>query len=868
MEKKENTNPLVSIVIPVYNDAKYLKKCLDSILAQTVDYWEVWMTDDCSTDESKTIMEKYCEKDSRFHMFVNNSNSSAWVGRAKGILATSSSVKYILFADADDTLQTNMVERTYIMMEENPVDILHFGTNVENCSGVSRKQIQAYTRYLQPPVKSLRGKEIFDSFVERKFEGHLWNKMFNAQLLKNVINHIGSDKILPKAQDKVLYWAVCWFKENLTYRGVEERLYNYNYGLGVEGDKDRLTLEQYNQYLCQAWTEDTIASIMDEHPKDKEEYQDVLENSRYNLVKHSIKNYKRLANFDKATGLDKAASMWTESLDKARLVCALAEYTWNEQIELANILRNVEAFKTNKKGSNIKVIGTYYHRMDNGGIQRVIARIIEYWHRLNYKVVLFTDCDPTENDYVLPEYVERVKIARPQSKCKNTNYYERGMSFAKLIQKYQVDCMVYHSYFSDVLLYDTCICKGMDVPFILYEHNVFTKYIRYNDLKFATVPIMSKLADAIVCLDETDKQWWNCFNSNVHVVLNPLTFDLDKTRPAERNNQNILFLGRLVEEAKKPLDAISIAEKVISQYPNAKLFIVGTSEDKNYLKKLEDRINGSDYKNNIIMYGFNKDVEEYYLNASVFLSCSTHEGFMLTLCEAMSYNIPMVMYELPYLATTINNPGVISVQQDDIDAAADEICKLFENREHLLDLGDKGRKYLENMYQVDIGKQWENILSSINNTNVECNNSFTLLAETIVRDYLAGMFKQIRANDECKEEIDKYKNEISELEKRNRISEREKRELNNLLNQSKNSESLIVVNELQKALVNQYEISSNHTERFITLLEECKYKNDNLNKKNQDLNFVINETRKSFTYKIGRFITFIPRKLRSLFNGE
>ena len=740
--KEKNTEPLVSIIIPVYNDEKYIRNCLESIIQQTVSFWEAWLVDDCSEDNSIQIIEEYCKKDSRFHMLCNNVNSSAWVGRARGILSTSDSVKYILFADADDTLQPNMVERAYELMEEEPVDILHFGTNVENCSKISRRRIRSYTEYLQPPLVKLEGLEIFNSFVERKFEGHLWNKMFKSKLLKDVINSVGVYKKLPKAQDKALYWAICWYRKDLTYRGVADRLYNYNYGLGVEGAENTITLEQYQQYLSQAYTEDFISDIMEEHPEESKQYTEVMENSRYNLIKHSIKNYLRLLDKDKSLGIDNAATFWSRDLDAARITCALAEYTWNNQIETEKVIENTQLFTVTKKGEEIKTIGTYYHRMDNGGIQRVIAKLMIYWHNAGYNVILFTDCEPTPKDYELPEYITRVKIARPFSKCKNTNYYERGMSLGRLLLQYKVDCMVYHSYFSDVLLYDTCICKGMNIPFVIYQHNVFTRFLRYNEAKFSTIPIFSRLADAVACLDKMDKQWFECFNKNVHLVLNPLTFELDNIVAAPRNKHNILFLGRLVEEAKRPNDAITIAQKVIDKIPDAKMYIVGISEDSKYQQSLVNRIKDLQMEDKIIMCGFYKDVEMFYYDCSVFLSCSTHEGFMLTLCEAMSFNIPIVMYELPYLATVDNNPGVVSVPQGHIEAAVDAICDLFQNPEKLKKTGDRGRKYLEEMYKIDIKKQWIDLFNSINSVGTQdCynNGSYKLMAETIVRDYISGV---------------------------------------------------------------------------------------------------------------------------------
>lgn len=792
----DNKLPLVAIIVPVYNDENYIRTCLDSIKNQTAAFWEVWLADDCSTDKSPEIMKEYCETDNRFHYIRNETNSSAWVSRAKGILSSSPSVKYIMFADADDSLQPNAVERAFELMEKSPVDILHFGTNVENFGNIPEKSMQGYTSYLQPPLAELKGKEIFDSFVERKFEGHLWNKMFNAGLLKSVIEKWGAERVLPKAQDKALYWAVCWHKKDLTYRGVEDRLYNYSHGLGVEGGQDTLTTERYRQYLAQAWTEDFISEIMEEHPEEAEEYADIMNDSRLSLIRHTARNFTRLSSVDKAAGLDLFTEYWTRPLDKAWFSAALAEHTWGTQLELADAVAGSEAFSVTKKGTDIHVIGTYYHRMDNGGIQRVIAQLIPYWHKLGYKVVIFTDYPSEDNDYEIPEYAERVAIGYSFSKSRRGKYIGRGRSFARLLNDYHIDCMVYHSYFSDVLLYDMCVCRSLNIPFLIYEHNVFTRFIRYNDARFTTVPVFAGLADGIICLDDTSAMWWKNFNFNVHTVLNPLTFDLSEVSPAERDNHNILFLCRLDEEAKHPHDAVTIMRELVKIMPDAKMYIVGSTDNERYIESLNNRIVKLGLEENVIMAGFTNDVEKYYRMCSVFLSCSSHEGAPMTLCEALSFSIPIVMYELPYLAVDQDNPGIVTVKQRDIDAAVCELYKLLSDKNMLTATGDKGRKYLEKMYSADIGKQWRLIFDSIGNVRNKVVPSTKMMCDILIRDYYDGVSQYNELKSELKKKTDELKKKSSELKRKSR------------------------------------EISNIHN---------------------------------SWSYKIGRFFTYIPRKIRELF---
>ncbi len=432
-----------------------------------------------------------------------------------------------------------------------------------------------------------------------------------------------------------------------------------------------------------------------------------------------------------------AAEYWRAPLDGARFASALAAHTWGGQPELAEAAGKAKFFQTGKKSEDIKVIGTYYHRLDNGGIQRVIAQLVPIWHDLGYKVVVFTDFEPDENDYDLPDYVERVIIGYSFSRSKRGGYAQRGMSFARLLQQYKIDCMVYHSYFSDVLLYDMLVCQSLDIPFVIYYHNVFSRFLRYSDTKFSAIPIVAQKAEGLVCLDDTSAVWWRNFNRNVHVVLNPLTFDLSAVKPAARDNQNILFLCRLEEEAKHPNDAINIMRDLVKLLPEAKLFVVGSGDEK-YVDGLNKRIAKLGLEENVIMVGFTKEVDQYYQQSSVFLSCSSHEGFMLTLSEALSYNIPTVMYDLPYLPLVQANPGIFSVKQRDTGAAVQALYELLSNPNRLRAAGDAGRKYLAEMYSVDIGGQWQHVFDSLNAGPKSVWPSTRMMCYTLVRDYYDG----------------------------------------------------------------------------------------------------------------------------------
>lgn len=110
---------MVSIIIPVYNAQLFLEECINSVLKQSFDNWELILVDDFSTDNSRAIINKYLEKDSRIKKIFIDKNVGAGVARNKGIeIATK---RFIAFLDADDYWHEKKLEKQITFMLHNNV---------------------------------------------------------------------------------------------------------------------------------------------------------------------------------------------------------------------------------------------------------------------------------------------------------------------------------------------------------------------------------------------------------------------------------------------------------------------------------------------------------------------------------------------------------------------------------------------------------------------------------------------------------------------------------------------------------------------------------------------------------------------------
>lgn len=113
---KSSNNDLVSIVVPVYNAARFLEKTIASVQNQTYTNWELIFIDDCSSDNSVKVIQKYLKDDKRMKLFKNSVNSHAAVTRNKGI--DESKGRYIAFLDADDLWEAAKLEKQVEFMQK------------------------------------------------------------------------------------------------------------------------------------------------------------------------------------------------------------------------------------------------------------------------------------------------------------------------------------------------------------------------------------------------------------------------------------------------------------------------------------------------------------------------------------------------------------------------------------------------------------------------------------------------------------------------------------------------------------------------------------------------------------------------------
>lgn len=124
----------VSIIIPVYNTENYLKKCLDSVVNQTLEDIEIICINDGSTDRSLGILNDYAQKYSKI-IVINQENKGVSEARNEGIEKASG--EYIMFLDSDDYFQPQACETAYNSVNSSDYDLGIFGHYILKGKGLN-----------------------------------------------------------------------------------------------------------------------------------------------------------------------------------------------------------------------------------------------------------------------------------------------------------------------------------------------------------------------------------------------------------------------------------------------------------------------------------------------------------------------------------------------------------------------------------------------------------------------------------------------------------------------------------------------------------------------------------------------------------
>lgn len=307
----------VSVIIPVYNTAPYLKECLDSLMNQTLKEIEIICIDDGSTDDSLDILREYEKYDKRMKVIQQN-NSGVSVARNQGIEHASG--EFIHFMDSDDYISSDTYEFLYNKLQEREFDIIVFGgesfpTNEWCDNNLSTRNTTYYNESFHC---------LFNESGTRPFS---CNKLYRTSIIKD--NNILFNEKLPLGEDVAFLYLVFPLADTIVF--TSEKFYFYrqntefsamkyfNENIDLKSEKHLLLIET----CIKQW--ETLGYLSDREHLLANWYIRLIYNDIANLSynQKEITLRKTLSFLDEDLFREKLSKQNLSYLDKMKKICNL-----------------------------------------------------------------------------------------------------------------------------------------------------------------------------------------------------------------------------------------------------------------------------------------------------------------------------------------------------------------------------------------------------------------------------------------------------------------------------------------------------------------------------------------------------------------
>ncbi len=710
--------PKISIIVPFYNEERFLGKCAETLLAQTTRDIEIIFVNDGSDDNSLDILRSLVEDDPRVTIY-SNPNIGVSLSRKYGV--ERSHGDYVMFVDADDYLTPETCGILYSEMNSSHVDIIHYNSNV--IDDIEDHVTDAVRSSSRPFYGELTGEEIiYNCFGSRTYHYMLWSKIFRASIVRAAFEHLPS-VYLNYGGDYLAYFLISMRAR--AYKGLDTPgLYNYRFS-NAKTNGRHTTLQTIKAMTVLSSINDTLARAVGDRPN-KEFYQELIRAMRAGSLRDVLHRWGWM---EDRTDAGKAIDVVCEAFGSLATIQSLAEVYYHGQ-KLVAVASHTSRFAERYPLKNSR-IGVFYPRLRSGGTEVVTALLITLWVNTGYDVVLFADESATADDYDIPENVDRVILPSVNDTAVDTAS-KRIFEVDRLIRELDVGVVVHSASYTESFLFDVLTVKSCGIPIIGISHTSFACSLAWQSHEVLERKDTFYILDDLVVLSRSDKALWGLFDVVSTYLPNPPPFEIEKLPRSTLKDEIILWVGRVSAE-KRVFDALEIFCRVARVIPEAKLWIVGRGDTDGDLDAVALRVRELGIENKVVVHGYFKDTAEFYEMSAVYLSTSAYELFSMTLLESKAYGLPCVMYDLPNLELLSDERGVIRVPQRDIGSAATAIITLLKNYDHRAQMGKDARmSAVDFLSEIDLASAWRSLFNELGPEKAQ-GTSKSLLERTLRR---------------------------------------------------------------------------------------------------------------------------------------
>lgn len=464
-KNSEPNFPAVSFIVPIYNVEKYLERCLNSLLCQTLENIEIICIDDASTDNSGEILDVYASRDSRVKAVHLKQNTGTLCARLKGIEAARGA--FIMFVDSDDGLEPDACEKLSELMQVHKTDLLHFGTILHPEQNVSKQMLSWVADFLKPPVGRLEGNLVYDCFVAECFDFNITNKIWKSAVVKQAASYVHREK-LTASEDRYFAFLLLYFAHS--YYGIQDAFYHYYLGIGVTGG-DTLSLEQFEKRCTGAAASGLVMRFLEQVKEDRKDYKECARQFGSQILWDCVDGwYHKLQQADRPCGF----RLLCRYFQPDQVVSAIARFYFEQK-------EDIYAKMLPAQGVCAAVYDRYLEWEDtpDGPVRQCIVDL----QMIGYDVVLYTDEGRRQESLDAYMQVYGVPVFYlPDAAKANWDHYEiRARQFYARMQADKVHRILYLSPSSHIAWLDTLLAElsGVDVCMLRDKE----QYIQIQQLK-------------------------------------------------------------------------------------------------------------------------------------------------------------------------------------------------------------------------------------------------------------------------------------------------------------------------------------------------------------------------------------------------
>lgn len=343
-----------------------------------------------------------------------------------------------------------------------------------------------------------------------------------------------------------------------------------------------------------------------------------------------------------------------------------------------------------------------------GGIERVVSKHITFFAKKHY-VTLMTK-DTKKSFYDLPQNIE-ISSLKIDSSMNMYNKVQRIFQTLKQLLITRKKLKVYKDNYD--LFYVTHIrnllelyLAGVDMKkVIVTEHGSYYGYNNvYKNLKQWLYP----KCKYVVSPTSMDYEIYKSQNCNAFYIPNPLSFFDDRFSTLDQ--KKVINIGRLTSDKRQEL-LLDIWKEISINHPDWKLQLVGKGELKEQLEKM---ITNYNLQTNVEIIDPIKNVEDLFLNSSIFAFTSKYEGFGMVLVEAMAFGVPCICFDIPSGPRDIieNNVDGFLIKDNDKDDYLSKLEMLITDNEKRIEMGKNAKQNIQKFLDIKIEEKWNQLLEN------------------------------------------------------------------------------------------------------------------------------------------------------------